>query len=172
MYSIWLTFDIISQKRLRRTIASLAHEFGGPNFEPHCTIVGETNLTASQIAVTCERLCRGLHQQQIEVSGLAGDLGYYMALFLQLSLPQKLTDLQLDLARELDVDPSCIPASHVSLAYSERNLMTQLNGLNSHIADLLGQHVLVCKQVEVVRSSRTIPVREWETLYTLPLLEH
>jgi len=81
MYCIWLTFD---SSNLSEIIIKLAKKYKGPVFQPHCTLVGKTDISVPRLKSAIINLMS--NYKPIEVHPLKIEYTYniWRALYIEL----------------------------------------------------------------------------------------
>lgn len=168
MYSIWLTFEAKAQDRLRDTIQKLSVEFGSPNFEPHITLVGEIEWPPEEIISVCNKLLQGVGNQVVQTKAIGGNRNYFMALYFEVELPDRLNLLRHDLAQALLTNPNNVDPAHLSLVYANVNPVEQLSEEVRRLLSFVDNR-LTANKIEIVESSRSIPINQWRVVTTIAL---
>ncbi|WP_114287608.1 2'-5' RNA ligase family protein [Candidatus Halocynthiibacter alkanivorans] len=167
MYSLWLTFSAADQKRLQQAVSCLAQATGAPVFAPHITLVGEIDRPLEDISRACEEICASLGAGGVTITSLGRGDSYFMALYLNATLPAVLQHARSELAERLLDDSNRIDPAHISLAYGGDALATLA------LADTVSQEFiggpLQAERIEIVRSSRDIPVKDWRRVASFDL---
>lgn len=65
-------------------MVGLRSEFGGPEFEPHVTVVGAISLTEDEARDKLQKACEGLKQYNATVDKMATGTFFYQCVFLLL----------------------------------------------------------------------------------------
>ncbi len=173
MHSLWLTFDAPSNLILNEEIKTLSNKFGGPIFQPHLTLVGEIEWPLDKIEPICERLLSdlsALSNSEFPIASIGGDRGYFMSLFLALDIPNALQSLREQLASALAEHPLGLDPAHVSVAYGAKQATKQQDLMQDMQERLIGQNLKAAK-IDLIRSSRLIPIEDWKVVRSFPLLE-
>ncbi|KAJ6377380.1 hypothetical protein OIU76_026368, partial [Salix suchowensis] len=83
-YSVWAIPPEDVGARLKRLMAGLTSEFGGPQFEPHVTVVGAISLTEQDALEKFNSACDGLQAYNATVDRVATGTFFYQCVYLLL----------------------------------------------------------------------------------------
>ncbi|XP_076924690.1 cyclic phosphodiesterase-like [Bidens hawaiensis] len=84
IYSVWaLPPDHVSE-RVKHLMSGLRSEFGGPQFEPHVTVVGAIKLTEDDAREKLKKACEGLKVYNATVEKVETGTFFYQCVFLLL----------------------------------------------------------------------------------------
>ncbi|XP_076888183.1 cyclic phosphodiesterase-like [Bidens hawaiensis] len=84
IYSVWaLPPDHVSE-RVKKLMSGLRSEFGGPQFEPHVTVVGAISLTEDDAREKLKKACEGLKAYNATVDKVEIGTFFYQCVFLLL----------------------------------------------------------------------------------------
>ncbi|KAJ4982155.1 hypothetical protein NE237_032992 [Protea cynaroides] len=78
-----ITAEDVSQ-RLKEVMKGLRSEFGGPEFEPHITVVGAIRLNKADALQKFKSACEGLKSYTARVNSVATGTFFYQCVFLLL----------------------------------------------------------------------------------------
>ncbi|KAL7129800.1 hypothetical protein ABFS83_13G092000 [Erythranthe nasuta] len=84
VYSVWALPPEELTPRLKKLMDGLRSEFGGPQFEPHVTVVGAVNLTESEAREKFNHACEGLKAYNAAVEKVATGTFFYQCVLLLL----------------------------------------------------------------------------------------
>ncbi|KAG6755013.1 hypothetical protein POTOM_040826 [Populus tomentosa] len=84
VYSVWAIPPEDVGGRLTRLMAGLASELGGPQFEPHITVVGAIGLTEQDALEKFHSACDGLQAYTATVDRVATGTFFYQCVYLLL----------------------------------------------------------------------------------------
>lgn len=84
VYSVWALPPEDVTQRLKKLMTGLRSEFGGPEFEPHITVVGTIELTESDARNKLETACEGLKAYTGFVDRVATGTFFYQCVYLLL----------------------------------------------------------------------------------------
>ena len=82
VYSVWALPPEDVTARIRTLMNSLRSEFGGPQFEPHITVVGAIRLTLDDALNKFRSACEGLKAYQATVDCVSTGTFFYQCVFL------------------------------------------------------------------------------------------
>lgn len=83
-YSVWAIPPDEVRARVKKLMEGLRSEFGGPQFEPHVTVVGAISLTADDALEKFRSACNGLKVYNCTVDRVATGTFTYQCVFLLL----------------------------------------------------------------------------------------
>ncbi|KAL7590845.1 cyclic phosphodiesterase [Lactuca sativa] len=84
VYSVWALPPEDVTERLKKLMIGLRSEFGGPEFEPHVTVVGAISLTEEEARDKLKKACEGLKAYNATVEKVATGTFFYQCVFLLL----------------------------------------------------------------------------------------
>ncbi|CAI9292875.1 unnamed protein product [Lactuca saligna] len=84
VYSVWALPPQDVTERLKKLMIGLRSEFGGPEFEPHVTVVGAISLTEEEARDKLKKACDGLKAYNATVEKVATGTFFYQCVFLLL----------------------------------------------------------------------------------------
>lgn len=82
VYSVWAIPPDDVAARLKKLMEGLRAEFGGPQFEPHITVVGAISLTADDAVAKFRSACEGLKAYTATVERVATGTFFYQCVYL------------------------------------------------------------------------------------------
>lgn len=115
MYCIWLTFD---SSDLSEIISKLARKYNGPVFQPHCTLIGKTDISLPRMKSAIINLMNNF--KPIEVH--PGKIGYtdniWRSLYIELKEKKMLTKWHEHICDLLSINFDNDYLPHISLMYN------------------------------------------------------
>ena len=84
VYSVWAISSEDVTERINKLMAGLRSEFGGPEFEPHVTVVGAITLTEDEARDKLKKACEGLKSYNATVQKVATGTFFYQCVYLLL----------------------------------------------------------------------------------------
>ena len=84
VYSVWAIPPEDVTERVKKLMLGLRSEFGGPEFEPHVTVVGAIRLTEEEARDKLKKACEGLKGYNVTVEKVATGTFFYQCVFLLL----------------------------------------------------------------------------------------
>lgn len=84
VYSVWALPPEDVTARVKKLMVGLRSEFGGPEFEPHVTVVGAISLTEDEARDKLKKACEGLKAYNVTVEKVATGTFFYQCVFLLL----------------------------------------------------------------------------------------
>lgn len=91
VYSVWALPPEDLTERLKKLMAGLRSEFGGPEFEPHVTVVGAISLTEDDAIDKFQAACKGVKAYNATVEKVATGTFFYQCVFLILNPTPQVT---------------------------------------------------------------------------------
>lgn len=85
IYSVWALPPEDVTERVKKLMTTLRSEFGGPEFEPHVTVVGAIKLTEDDAREKFKKACDGLKAYNATVEKIATGDFFYQCVFLLLN---------------------------------------------------------------------------------------
>ncbi|KAD3068843.1 hypothetical protein E3N88_36723 [Mikania micrantha] len=85
VYSVWAIPPDDVSERVKKLMVGLRSEFGGPEFEPHVTVVGAISLTEDEARDKLKKACEGLKSYNATVEKVATGTFFYQCVFLLLN---------------------------------------------------------------------------------------
>ena len=125
-YFLWLTPTESVLRQLQALIDSLAHEHGGPSFEPHITLLSRLQGNATEIETRVAQLATGFAPITLHCPTLGWSDEYYRCLYLNVEKDPYLISLY---GQAQAVIPHMVSkdfAPHVSLLYGHVAEQTKL----------------------------------------------
>lgn len=116
-YFLWLTPAEPVLRQLRALIDSLAHEHGGPSFEPHITLLSRLRGTATDIETGVAQLAVGFAPITLHCPTLGWSDEYYRCLYLNVEKDPYLISLYDQAQAQIPHAVSKDFVPHVSLIY-------------------------------------------------------
>ncbi|KAJ0796919.1 putative cyclic phosphodiesterase, 2',3'-cyclic-nucleotide 3'-phosphodiesterase [Helianthus annuus] len=93
VYSVWALPPEHVSERVKKLMVALRSEFGGPEFEPHVTVVGAIRLTEDDARDKLNKASEGLKAYNATVEKVATGTFFYQCVFLLLHPTTQVTDL-------------------------------------------------------------------------------
>lgn len=84
VYSVWAMPSDHVRERLVKLMGNLRSEFGGPEFEPHVTVVGAIRLTKEDALHKLQSSCSGLKPYPARINTASKGSFFYQCVFLLL----------------------------------------------------------------------------------------
>ena len=119
MYCIWLTFD---SSILSEIIIKLAQKYDGPVFQPHCTLVGKTDVSLLRMKSAIINLMSNSKPTEVQPIKLDHTNNIWRALYIELGEKQILTKWHENICDLLSIKYSKDFLPHISLMYNTVSL--------------------------------------------------
>lgn len=84
VYSVWALPSEDVKERLKKLMGGLRSEFGGPQFEPHVTVVGAIMLTEDEARDKFRKGCEGVKAYNVTVEKVGTGTFFYQCVYLLL----------------------------------------------------------------------------------------
>ena len=162
-YSIWLEFDETSNSALQNEVMAISIEFGGPRFTPHLTMIGDLDLPVKAVEMMAEKIGKSWHPGTFFIEDVGVSSKYFMALYLAICIPDSMATLRNSLFLAADATKASQDEPHVSLAYGYYPFGA-LSQVCSRLKRKFVGTSLGVKYINVVRSSKCIPIADWKTV--------
>ncbi len=170
MHSIWLMPTPARAARLREIMARLSVDHDLPEFEPHVTVLGSLDLPLAQVLDAAKTVAQTVAQTgevSSEVWAVTGREDFFTALTLDLR-GSGVFDLHLQACAALGLAQVPHFEPHLSVAYGMPGGGDKIAEIKTLSAEFLLQP-LVFDRLEVVLSSKTVPIPEWRCLESFTL---
>ena len=125
-YFLWLTPSESVLRQLQALIDSLAHEHGGPSFEPHITLLSRLQGNATDLETRIAQLAARFAPITLHCPTLGWSDEYYRCLYLNVEKDPYLISLYDHARAEIPHAVSKDFAPHVSLIYGHLVEQTKL----------------------------------------------
>ena len=168
-YSLWLLPCADQLAELIALVTQLAPEFGTPAFVPHVTIQGDLAISLDTLAAHTQMLAAASPALCWPVHSVASSAHFFRCLYLRFPGAQAFDALQRAALACTGTASGLSPFPHLSLAYGQLQAQQQalLDALNTRFA---GQ-AMRFDRIAICRSSKDVPIDEWEVLLDYPLAE-
>lgn len=168
-YSLWLLPCADQLAELTALVTQLAPEFGAPAFVPHVTIQGDLAISLDTLAAHTQMLAAASSALCWPVHSVASSAHFFRCLYLSFPRTQAFDALQRAALACTGTASGLSPFPHLSLAYGQLQAQQQalLDALNTRFA---GQ-AMRFDRIAICRSSKEVPIDEWEVLLDYPLAE-
>ena len=119
MYCIWLTFD---SSNLSEIIIKLAQKYDGPVFQPHCTLVGKTDVSLLRMKSAIINLMSNYTPIEVHPGKIDYTDNIWRALYIELEEKQILTKWHENVCDLLSINYRKDFLPHISLMYNTVSL--------------------------------------------------
>ncbi|CAA0823680.1 Cyclic phosphodiesterase [Striga hermonthica] len=119
VYSVWALPPVELTPRLKKLMDGLRSEFGGPQFEPHVTVVGAVSLTEAEARDRFAKACEGLKAYGATVEKVAAGTFFYQCVFLLLHPTPQVVEASAHCCGHLGYKNSTPYMPHLSLLYGD-----------------------------------------------------
>ncbi|CAI9785237.1 unnamed protein product [Fraxinus pennsylvanica] len=119
VYSGWALPPEDVRPRLKKLMNDLRSEFGGPEFEPHVTVVGAISLTESEARDMFNKACEGLKAYKATVEKVATGTFFYQCVFLLLQPTPEVLEASAYCTSHFGYKNSTPYMPHLSLLYGD-----------------------------------------------------
>ncbi|KAI4370997.1 hypothetical protein MLD38_019278 [Melastoma candidum] len=118
-YSVWAVPPEDVSQRLRCLMAGLRAEFGGPEFDPHITVVGLVSLTEEDALSRFRAACEGLKEYEAVVEGVGTGSIYWQCVYLLIKPTEEVVAASDHCCRHFGYLRSSPYMPHLSLVYGD-----------------------------------------------------
>lgn len=167
-HSVWLCPTHQSAQRLSNAISDYSTRTGEAAFAPHATLLGDLGGPSAKTAQACRVVAADLAPISARVTALSTTQSFFMALFLDIALPQKMTQARARLPEILGVPNSGTFRPHVSLGYGPEAAKISAQDAEA-LEKLFVGEIIIFDRIAVVASAKSIPIDEWCEVYSIPL---
>ncbi|KAK6264554.1 hypothetical protein QUC31_012726 [Theobroma cacao] len=119
VYSVWALPPEDVRVRVKKLMEGLRSEFGGPQFEPHVTVVGAISLTADDALAKFRSACDGLKAYTATVERVATGTFFYQCVFLLLHPTREVVEASAHCTGHFGYKSSTPYMPHLSLLYAD-----------------------------------------------------
>lgn len=119
VYSVWALPPEDLTERLKKLMAGLRSEFGGPEFEPHVTVVGAISLTEDDAIDKFLAACKGVKAYDATVEKVATGTFFYQCVFLLLSPTPQVVEASSHCTGHFGYNSSTPYMPHLSILYGD-----------------------------------------------------
>ncbi|KAI9127320.1 hypothetical protein K1719_001879 [Acacia pycnantha] len=148
VYSVWAVPTEDVRDRMKKLMSGLRSEFGGPEFEPHITVVGAISLTAGDALKKFRSACDGLKAYNATVDRVDTGTFFYQCVYLLLHPTPEVVGTSDHCICHFGYNRSSPYMPHLSILYGDlsdeekkraeerANALDDVNGLNFQISRL------------------------------------
>ncbi|CAA3030180.1 cyclic phosphodiesterase-like [Olea europaea subsp. europaea] len=119
VYSVWALPPEDVRPRLKKLMNDLRSEFGGPEFEPHVTVVGTISLTEREARDMFNKACEGLKAYNANVERVSTGTYFYQCVFLLLQPTPEVMEASTHCTSHFGYKTSTPYMPHLSLLYGD-----------------------------------------------------
>ncbi|KAK7400205.1 hypothetical protein VNO78_11405 [Psophocarpus tetragonolobus] len=119
MFSVWAIPPEEVGGRCAKVMSGLRSEFGGPQFEPHITVVGAMKLRPEEALARLESACKALRPFQVTVDGVSTGSFFYQCVYLRLRPDPHLLETSAHCCTHFGYTNSAPYMPHLSLLYGD-----------------------------------------------------
>jgi hypothetical protein len=168
VHSIWLMPVVEDLAMLTGLVDGLAEEFGSPRFQPHLTLVEDTERPAEELVPLVAEAAAGIPSFSAPVIEIGMSGLFFRSFYVRFDAKDHLLELKRRAAGKISSSPVDAFMPHISLAYglAEGPLKTEAR---DRIAQFLNRRPIHFSNVAVVFSGKEIPISDWEIRETVRL---
>ena len=166
-YSLWLMPCAADMSVLGDVVDRLAPEFGQPGFVPHVTIQGDMEIALDRLAAHAGALAAACAAQRWPVHDVECSDHFFRCLYLRFQTTPLFEELQRAAQACSGTASGLSPYPHLSLAYGQ--MRPQQGALVDALRAQFVGRGLVFDRLTICRSSRNLPIADWECLVDYPL---
>ncbi|OVA01476.1 hypothetical protein BVC80_505g12 [Macleaya cordata] len=119
VYSVWAIPPEDVKERLKKVMEGLRSEFGGPEFDPHVTVVGAIRLTEADALQKFKSACEGLKPYTARISSVSTGSFFYQCVYLLLHPTPEVMEASLHCTNHFGYYSSIPYMPHLSLLYAD-----------------------------------------------------
>ncbi|AET04349.1 putative RNA ligase/cyclic nucleotide phosphodiesterase [Medicago truncatula] len=119
VYSVWAIPPEDVRDRLTKLMTSLRSDFGGPQFEPHMTVVGAIELTPDDALKKLRSASEGVKSFQVTVDRVSAGTFFYQCVYLLLHPTPQILETNAHCCTHFGYKNSTPYMPHVSLVYGD-----------------------------------------------------
>ncbi|KAK9132308.1 hypothetical protein Scep_011836 [Stephania cephalantha] len=120
VYSVWAMPTNAARERLKRVMEALRSEFGGPEFDPHITLVGAIKLTESEALDKFRSACEDLKRAYtVQMKSVSYGTFFYQCVYLLLQPTPQVMDVNAHCTGHFGYKSSTPYMPHLSLLYGD-----------------------------------------------------
>ncbi|KAK6917752.1 2',3'-cyclic-nucleotide 3'-phosphodiesterase [Dillenia turbinata] len=119
VYSVWAHPPEDVKEKLKKLMSGLRSDFGGPEFDPHITVVGAISLTESDAIQKLKTSCDGLKSYTASVAKVATGTFFYQCVFLLLQTTPEVMEASARCTTHFGYKNSTPYMPHLSLLYGD-----------------------------------------------------
>ncbi|CAK7350342.1 unnamed protein product [Dovyalis caffra] len=119
VYSVWASPPEDVAARLKKLMDGLRSEFGGPQFQPHVTVVGAISLTEQDALGKFNSACDGLQAYNATVDRVATGTFFYQCVYLLLHPTAEVVEASAHCTERFGYKNFTPYMPHVSLLYGD-----------------------------------------------------
>ncbi|OAY78029.1 Cyclic phosphodiesterase [Ananas comosus] len=119
VYSVWALPPEDVRGRLKRLMATLRSEFGGPAFDPHITVVGATRLHPAAAVEMLRSAAAALSPYPARVASVASGGFFYQCVYLLIDPSPEVVEASAHCCRHFGYQSSTPYMPHLSLLYGD-----------------------------------------------------
>ena len=166
-HSLWLLPEPAAQAELTALVQSLAPRFGQPAFVPHVTVQGDLAGDLATLSGQARAMAAATSPLAWRVEAVETTAHFFRCLVLRFPDTPAFAALQQGSAAATGTAVGLSPYPHLSLAYGSG--MPGMAALQAEIAAAWQGRVLRLDRLAVCRSSKDIPIADWDCGLTLAL---
>ncbi|XP_062096515.1 cyclic phosphodiesterase-like [Humulus lupulus] len=119
VYSVWAIPPDAVVTRVKKLMEGLRAEFGGPQFEPHITVVGAISLTPEDAINKFRTACEGLKAYNATVDRVATGTFFYQCVYLLLNPTTEVVEACSHCTGHFGYKSSTPYMPHLSILYAD-----------------------------------------------------
>ena len=156
MYCVWLKFDSAD---LSEIIVNLSQKYNGPVFEPHCTLIGKTDVSLPKLKSAIIGLNSNFDLSKVHTKEINYSDNYWRTLFIELDEKKVLTKWHEYIRHSLsiDIDKKYLPLISLMYNYISREEKKRI------AENIRLQSTYKIKSIQIVDCSDKVD--EWHTVF-------
>lgn len=164
-YSIWITLPDAARSRLTKIVNDLSKKYGGPTFEPHMTIVVNTNDTLENVVSKTKSIAKNTKAFELELGNIDYSTTYFQCVFVRAKTSVPLINLATKAKEKFDISSFYMP--HISLMYGN---------LDAEEKDKIARSIKLstlkfkAEKLVITPAGESVPdPKDWKHLAEIPL---
>nr|XP_043621631.1 cyclic phosphodiesterase [Erigeron canadensis] len=175
VYSVWALPSEDVSDRVKKLMVGLRSEFGGPQFEPHVTVVGAISLTEDEARDKFKKACQGLKAYNASVDKVDTGTFFYQCVFLLLNPTTEVMETGAHCWSHFGFKSSTPYMPHLSILYADltdeekKRAQEKANALDESIKSL---NFPITRLALYKTDTEDITLKSWEKVADITLQQN
>ncbi len=161
-YSIWLLPEAGLHKRLTAIVDDLAERFGSVSFIPHVTIQGDLTVLFEVLTEAVQAVANEHTSQHWPAASIDGGEHFFRSLYVRFDESPAYLSFKQSMQRISGTDDGLSLFPHLSLAYGLTGAQKSA-AMFAELGQLLSTPFCF-DRIVIARSSKNVPIADWESL--------
>ncbi len=157
-HTLWIVPPQDIKARLHDVVSDLSGRYGGPDFEPHVTLLGDVEMERDEFIAKAHEVAEKLKPFRIQSSEVSFSTTYFQSVFVRMKASAELMQANL-IAKEIMGVKNNVFMPHISLLYGDHDMQTRQEAIKSVQLD---DFEFACDSLVVTPS--TMDPRDWQHL--------